>query len=85
MALLLLPPPGLALGFVLMMAALFTAQSLASGAAGRRGAGVSGAYVAAFYLGAPWRASFTPSSSTAFPWPWAWAWPWPSWPWPWLR
>jgi YNFM family putative membrane transporter len=51
MALLLLPPPGLALGFVLMMAALFTAQSLASGAAGRRGPGVSGAYVAAFYLG----------------------------------
>jgi len=51
MALLLLPPPGLVLGFVLMMAALFTAQSLASGAAGRRGAGVSGAYVAGFYLG----------------------------------
>ncbi|WP_038048515.1 MFS transporter [Thermus caliditerrae] len=51
LGLLLLPPPYLVLGFVLMMAALFTAQSLASGAAGRRGAGVSGAYVASFYLG----------------------------------
>lgn len=51
LGLLLLPPPGLVLGFVLLMAALFTAQSLASGAAGRRGAGVSGTYVAAFYLG----------------------------------
>lgn len=49
--LLLLPPPFLVLGFVLEMAALFTAQSLASSAAGRRGAGVSGAYVASFYLG----------------------------------
>ncbi|TBH21236.1 MFS transporter [Thermus thermamylovorans] len=51
LGLLLLPPPFLVLGFALMMAALFTAQSLASGAAGRRGSGVSGAYVAAFYLG----------------------------------
>lgn len=51
LGLLLLPPPHLVLGFVLMMAALFTAQSLASGAAGRRGAGVSGTYVAGFYLG----------------------------------
>nr|WP_277621326.1 MFS transporter [Thermus arciformis] len=48
---LLLKPPYLVLGFVLLMGALFTAQSLASGAAGRRGAGVSGAYVASFYLG----------------------------------
>lgn len=51
LGLLLLPPPHLVLGFVLMMAALFTAQSLASGAAGWRGAGVSGTYVASFYLG----------------------------------
>ncbi|KHG64487.1 multidrug transporter [Thermus sp. 2.9] len=51
MGLLFLPPPHLVLGFVLLMAALFTAQSLASGAAGRRGAGVSGTYVASFYLG----------------------------------
>jgi YNFM family putative membrane transporter len=51
MGLLLLKPPYLVLGFVLLMAALFTAQSLASGAAGRQGAGVSGAYVASFYLG----------------------------------
>ncbi|GGM92525.1 multidrug transporter [Thermus composti] len=49
--LLLLPPPFLVGGFVLMMAALFTAQSLASGAAGRKGPGVSGTYVASFYLG----------------------------------
>ncbi|GAB5602871.1 MFS transporter [Thermus sp. FJN-A] len=48
---LLLNPATLVLGFVLLMAALFTGQSLASGAAGRRGAGVSGAYVASFYLG----------------------------------
>ncbi len=69
MGLLLLEPPYLVLGFVLFMAALFTAQSLASGAAGRQGAGVSGAYVASFYLGGPWPASSTPFSSTASPWP----------------
>jgi len=51
MGLLLLPPPRLILGFALLMAALFTAQGLASGAAGRKGPGVSGAYVASFYLG----------------------------------
>ncbi|MCL4402526.1 MAG: MFS transporter [Acidobacteria bacterium] len=38
-------------GFALMMGALFTAQAVAGGASGRQGAGVSGAYVAAFYLG----------------------------------
>ena len=51
LGLLLLPPPFLVAGFVLLMAFLFTAQSLASGAAGQRGPGVSGTYVASFYLG----------------------------------
>ncbi|WP_298629150.1 MFS transporter [uncultured Thermus sp.] len=51
LGLMFLPPPSLILGFALLMAALFTAQSLVSGTAGRRGAGVSGTYVAAFYLG----------------------------------
>ncbi|WP_117237738.1 MFS transporter [Thermus sediminis] len=67
MALLLLPLPGLALGFVLMMAALFTAQSLASGAAGRRGAGVSGAYVAGFYLGGTLAGLLYPLFLQSFP------------------
>lgn len=39
------------LGFVLMMAGLFTAQGLGGAASGRLGSGVSGTYVAAFYLG----------------------------------
>lgn len=41
----------LVLGFALMLGGLFTAQSLASGAAGRLGGRVSGAYVGSFYLG----------------------------------
>ncbi len=41
----------LVLGFALMLGGLFTAQSLASGQAGRLGGGVSGAYVGSFYLG----------------------------------
>ncbi|HEU4741674.1 MAG TPA: MFS transporter [Meiothermus sp.] len=39
------------LGFVVMMAGLFTAQGICGGASGRQGSGVSGTYVAAFYLG----------------------------------
>lgn len=39
------------LGFVLMMAGIFTAQAIAGGVSGRGGSGVSGTYVAAFYLG----------------------------------
>jgi len=38
-------------GFVLMMAGIFTAQAIAGGVSGRGGSGVSGTYVAAFYLG----------------------------------
>lgn len=38
-------------GFVLVMAGLFTAQGLGGAVSGRRGSGVSGTYVAAFYLG----------------------------------
>lgn len=39
------------LGFVFMMAGIFTAQAIAGGVSGRGGSGVSGTYVAAFYLG----------------------------------
>jgi YNFM family putative membrane transporter len=39
------------LGFVIMMAGIFTAQAIAGGVSGRGGSGVSGTYVAAFYLG----------------------------------
>lgn len=39
------------LGFILMMATLFTAQSLVAARAGQLGSGVSSTYVAAFYLG----------------------------------
>ncbi len=39
------------LGFVLMMAGIFTAQAIAGGVSGQGGSGVSGTYVAAFYLG----------------------------------
>ncbi|PZA08159.1 MULTISPECIES: MFS transporter [unclassified Meiothermus] len=39
------------LGFVGMMAGLFTAQGICGGASGRQGSGVSSTYVAAFYLG----------------------------------
>lgn len=39
------------LGFVLMMAGVFTAQAVAGGVSGRGGSGVSGTYIAAFYLG----------------------------------
>ncbi|KIX84591.1 MFS transporter [Thermus filiformis] len=45
----LFDPP--VLGFVLMMAALFPAQSLVAARAGQLGSGVSATYVAAFYLG----------------------------------
>lgn len=39
------------LGFILMMATLFTAQSPVAARAGQLGSGVSSTYVAAFYLG----------------------------------
>lgn len=38
-------------GFVAMMAGIFTAQAIAGGVSGRGGSGVSGTYIAAFYLG----------------------------------
>ena len=38
-------------GFTLMMAGIFTAQAVGGGVSGRGGSGVSGTYVAAFYLG----------------------------------
>jgi len=44
-------PGFIVLGFVLVMAGLFTAQGLGGAVSGRRGSGVSGTYVAAFYLG----------------------------------
>jgi len=44
-------PLAILLGFVVMMAGLFTAQGIGGGASGRQGSGVSGTYVAAFYLG----------------------------------
>lgn len=44
-------PVVILLGFGLTMAGLFTAQAVAGGATGRGGSGVSGTYVAAFYLG----------------------------------
>ncbi|MCS7058792.1 MAG: MFS transporter [Meiothermus sp.] len=43
--------PSLILGFTLMMAGIFTAQAVTGGASGRGGSGVSGTYIAAFYLG----------------------------------
>lgn len=44
-------PLPILLGFTLMMAGIFTAQAVGSGVSGRQGSGVSGTYVAAFYLG----------------------------------
>ncbi|ADD29747.1 MULTISPECIES: MFS transporter [Meiothermus] len=44
-------PLWILVGFVAMMAGIFTAQAIAGGASGRGGSGVSGTYVAAFYLG----------------------------------
>jgi YNFM family putative membrane transporter len=44
-------PLWILIGFVAMMAGIFTAQAIAGGASGRGGSGVSGTYVAAFYLG----------------------------------
>jgi YNFM family putative membrane transporter len=44
-------PLSIVLGFVLLMAGLFTAQGLLGGASGQQGSGVSATYVAAFYLG----------------------------------
>lgn len=38
-------------GFVAMMAGIFTAQAITGGVSGRGGSGVSGTYIAAFYLG----------------------------------
>jgi len=38
-------------GFVAMLSGLFAAQGIAGGVAGRRGGGVSGTYVSAYYLG----------------------------------
>jgi len=38
-------------GFALMLAGLFGLHALAGSAAGRRGAGVSGAYISSYYLG----------------------------------
>lgn len=38
-------------GFVAMLFGLFAAQGIAGGVAGRRGGGVSGTYVSAYYLG----------------------------------
>lgn len=43
--------PLILLGFTLMMAGIFTAQAVTGGASGRGGSGVSGTYIAAFYLG----------------------------------
>jgi len=39
------------LGFVLMMAGIFTGQAMAGGVSGRGGSGVSSTYIATFYLG----------------------------------
>lgn len=44
-------PLTILLGFSVMMAGLFTAQAVGGGVSGRQGSGVSGTYVAAFYLG----------------------------------
>ncbi|ADH61981.1 major facilitator superfamily MFS_1 [Allomeiothermus silvanus DSM 9946] len=44
-------PGSIVLGFVVMMAGLFTAQGLGGAISGRQGSGVSSTYVAAFYLG----------------------------------
>ncbi|GIW29380.1 MAG: multidrug transporter [Meiothermus sp.] len=44
-------PLWILVGFVIMMAGIFTAQAIAGGVSGRGGSGVSGTYVAAFYLG----------------------------------
>ncbi|RDI95261.1 MFS transporter [Meiothermus sp. QL-1] len=44
-------PLPILLGFVLLMAGIFTAQAVVGGASGRGGSGVSSAYIAAFYLG----------------------------------
>lgn len=44
-------PLTILLGFVLMMAGIFTGQAIAGGVSGRGGSGVSSTYVAAFYLG----------------------------------
>jgi YNFM family putative membrane transporter len=38
-------------GFALMLMGLFASQAIAGGLAGRRGSGVAGTYVAAYYLG----------------------------------
>jgi YNFM family putative membrane transporter len=43
--------PLLFAGFALMLLGLFAAQGIAGGLAGRRGSGVAGTYVAAYYLG----------------------------------
>ncbi len=48
-------------GFVLMMAALFTAQSLVAARAGQLGSGVSATYVASFYLGGTAAGLFYPA------------------------
>ncbi len=44
-------PLAILVGFVVMMAGIFTAQAIAGGVSGRGGSGVSGTYIAAFYLG----------------------------------
>jgi len=44
-------PLPILLGFTLTMAGIFTAQAIGGGVSGRQGSGVSGTYVAAFYLG----------------------------------
>jgi YNFM family putative membrane transporter len=47
----LAPGPLLFAGFALMLLGLFAAQGIAGGLAGRRGSGVAGTYIAAYYLG----------------------------------
>jgi len=44
-------PLFISVGFVTMMAGIFTAQAITGGVSGRGGSGVSSTYIAAFYLG----------------------------------
>ncbi|GIW38705.1 MAG: MFS transporter [Meiothermus ruber] len=44
-------PLWILVGFVIMMAGIFSAQAIVGGVSGRGGSGVSSTYVAAFYLG----------------------------------